>query len=118
MLHRRLICFLIALFMAVLWYTSAFALQSTTLREGSKGESVRSLQQALIDLGFLNGKADGIFGKQTRAAVCSYQRSRKLKEDGLAGKKTLAMIQEDLAKKKNSSSDASSSSPVPAYQRS
>ena len=110
MLHRRLICFLTALFMAVLCCTSASALQSTTLREGSKGESVRSLQQALIDLGFLNGKADGIFGKQTRAAVCSYQRSRKLKEDGLAGKKTLAMIQEDLAKKSNTSSAASSSS--------
>ena len=39
------------------------------LKEGAKGESVRRLQQALIDLGYLNDKADGAYGSRTESAV-------------------------------------------------
>ena len=41
----------------------------STLYNGCRGDDVRQLQQALIDLGFLKGSADGIFGSKTEAAV-------------------------------------------------
>ena len=40
-----------------------------TLSRGSRGEAVRALQQRLIDLGYLNDDADGIFGPNTQYAV-------------------------------------------------
>ena len=39
------------------------------LSVGKNGEATKRLQQRLIELGFLSGKADGYFGEQTRAAV-------------------------------------------------
>ncbi len=68
-----------------------------SIRYGNKGDRVKSLQQALITLGFLGGKPDGIFGNQTKNAVKAFQRSRKLSADGIAGKKTLSAIQSALS---------------------
>ncbi len=44
-----------------------------TLSRGSRGEDVRALQQRLIDLGYLNDDADGIFGSNTQYAVRLFQ---------------------------------------------
>ena len=44
-----------------------------TLSRGSRGEDVRALQQRLIDLGYLNDDADGIFGPNTQYAVRLFQ---------------------------------------------
>lgn len=49
------------------------------LREGNIGENVRMLQE------FLQLDADGVFGKATRDAVCSYQEERGLVIDGVVG---------------------------------
>ena len=54
------------------------------LSRGSRGEDVRQLQSMLIDLGFLEDKADGIFGKKTQAAVKSIQRYWGVEETGVA----------------------------------
>ena len=54
------------------------------LSRGSRGEDVRQLQSMLIDLGFLEDKADGIFGKRTQAAVKSIQRYWGVEETGVA----------------------------------
>ena len=78
--------------MAVLVCVPAYALDPSTLYNGSRGDAVRRLQQALIDLGFLNDKADGIFGKKTEDAVRKFQRANNLEADGLAGKKTQAIL--------------------------
>ena len=43
------------------------------LKKGSKGDEVKDLQQKMIDLGVLNDKADGAFGKKTEAAVNELQ---------------------------------------------
>lgn len=43
------------------------------LNAGDKGDDVVVLQQALIQLGFLSGKADGDYGKATAAAVKRFQ---------------------------------------------
>ena len=107
MMLRRLVCFLSALVLAVCISVSAMALDASTLRNGSRGEAVRALQQALIDLGYLKGKADGIFGNQTENAVRAFQRAKNLTVDGLAGKKTQALL---LGSSSSSSGTAAASS--------
>ncbi len=73
-------------------FSAALAYESSTLYNGSRGEEVRELQQALIDLGFLKGTADGVFGNKTEIAVRNFQKKNKLSIDGLAGKKTRQLI--------------------------
>ena len=62
------------------------------LSVGSRGDAVKSLQQKLIDLGYLSGSADGVFGEDTRKAVMAFQSARGLKADGQAGSATLAAL--------------------------
>ena len=40
-----------------------------TLKSGMKGEEVKNLQYLLRKYGFMNGRADGIFGTQTETGV-------------------------------------------------
>ena len=87
----------------------AFAYESTTLYNGSKGEDVRELQQALIDLGYLKGTADGIFGNKTEIAVRKFQKANKLSVDGLAGLTTRELI----LKKSQSKKVVSTTAPAP-----
>lgn len=62
--------------------------QVATVRRGSRGESVRQLQQQLSAAGFNAGAADGIFGPNTEKAVRDFQRAKGLTVDGIAGPKT------------------------------
>lgn len=64
----------------------------TTLRMGSVSTAVQSLQNRLIALGYLTGKADGIFGTKTSLAVINFQKANGLKADGIAGSKTLNLL--------------------------
>ncbi|MGI6168715.1 MAG: peptidoglycan-binding protein [Christensenellales bacterium] len=59
-----------------------------TIRNGSRGSHVRTLQTQLNQLGFTCGKVDGVFGMRTEAAVRAYQRVRGLVVDGIVGPKT------------------------------
>ena len=54
------------------------------LEVGSKGDAVVSLQKKLIDLGFLSGNADGIYGNATAEGVRQFQESDDLPETGEA----------------------------------
>lgn len=63
-----------------------------TLRTGSRGEDVRILQENLRQLGFLNDAADGIFGRDTNAAVRSFQKAQGLSVDGVVGAGTWAAL--------------------------
>ena len=74
---------------------------SSTLRKGDKGDSVKSLQSRLIELGYLTGKADGVYGKQTFEAVTAFQQANKLSADGVAGSKTLTKLNSGSAVAKN-----------------
>ena len=68
-----------------------------TLREGSRGQSVTAMQQALKDMGFFDyATATGYFGSVTKTAVSRYQRARNLTVDGVAGRQTLTAIRKDL----------------------
>lgn len=64
------------------------------LKNGSTGSDVKKLQEALIDAGYDVGKtgADGVFGKNTLAAVKQYQKDNGLSVDGIAGKNTLGSL--------------------------
>ena len=57
-----------------------------TLKQGSRGADVKLLQSKL------GITADGIFGKQTKAAVIAYQESHLLIADGIVGVKTWAAL--------------------------
>jgi len=109
MKKTRMICFLAVLALTVSVCASAMGLSPTTLTLGSRGEEVRKLQQALIDLGYLKGKADGIYGNQTYLAVVSFQHVKKMTEDGLAGKKTQAAVYEAASKSSSSAKTEESS---------
>lgn len=65
-----------------------------TLRMGSSGEDVRTLQNTLKRLGFLTGAADGRFGAQTREAVKKIQQANGLEADGIVGAATWAALPE------------------------
>lgn len=54
----------------------------TTLKLGSKGEEVKTLQNKL------NIKADGVFGNDTERAVKEFQSRNNLKADGIVGTNT------------------------------
>lgn len=57
-----------------------------------RGEDVRALQSLLTKAGQKPGAIDGIFGKATRDGVKSYQRTKKLTVDGIAGEKTVTAL--------------------------
>ncbi|MBR4501252.1 MAG: D-alanyl-D-alanine carboxypeptidase family protein [Clostridia bacterium] len=67
------------------------------LASGSAGEGVRTLQQRLKDLGFLEGEADGQFGRATKAAVVLFQKQHGLDADGIVGEKTWRTLFGDSA---------------------
>ncbi|MBQ7886344.1 MAG: D-alanyl-D-alanine carboxypeptidase family protein [Clostridia bacterium] len=64
----------------------------TTLRKGANGPSVVKMQEALIALGYLDGRADGDFGSGTQNAVIQFQAVNGLSADGIAGSKTLTLL--------------------------
>ena len=55
-----------------------------TLKNGSRGDAVVKLQEKLIELGYLDGEADGAYGKNTAKGVSSFQAAEGLKETGIA----------------------------------
>ena len=59
------------------------ALAVTGLARGDRGDSVKSVQQALVNQGIdVSGGVDGIFGPGTEAAVKSFQGSHGLPQSG------------------------------------
>lgn len=63
-----------------------------TLRNGSTGEAVKTLQARLNELGYSCGTVDGIFGAKTVAAVKSFQTVNGLAVDGIVGNQTWAAL--------------------------
>jgi peptidoglycan hydrolase-like protein with peptidoglycan-binding domain len=53
---------------------------------------VRSIQQALKDQGFDTGPIDGIWGRQSIAALRAFQSARGLTVDGIAGPQTIRAL--------------------------
>lgn len=62
-----------------------------TLKQGSTGSDVTSLQKKLNSLGYSLSE-DGIYGSKTAAAVRDYQSKNGLATDGIVGSKTTASL--------------------------
>lgn len=91
--------------------TATPAPSNGTLRQGDASTAVKELQERLIELGYLSGKADGKFGILTANALKAFQRNNKLTADGIAGAKTIAKLESDSAV--NNSGVAPAATPVP-----
>ncbi|HTN76076.1 MAG TPA: peptidoglycan-binding domain-containing protein, partial [Pirellulaceae bacterium] len=80
----------------------------STIKSGERGDAVKTLQKALIELGYAlpistqkSGSPDGIFGSETDQAVKAFQKLALPNEtpDGKVGPKTLAQLDARLAAK-------------------
>ncbi len=72
------------------------------LENGSSGSKVRTLQTRLIELGWLDGSADGSYAGATAYAVKAFQKKHGLWEDGKAGPDTLKIMYSTRASKSSS----------------
>jgi N-acetylmuramoyl-L-alanine amidase len=80
------------------------ALQAARLRLGDRllsrqskmfvGDDVTALQERLTELGFDAGRADGVFGAHTEAALKGFQQEYGLRPDGVCGPATLRALRQ------------------------
>ena len=71
---------------------------TVVLRNGSRGEYVRLLQERLSVLGYYDSPVDGDYGSGTLRAVVTFQQYHGLDADGVAGKKTQELLYSNKAK--------------------
>ena len=90
-IFKKSVLFLLAL-VTVLSLLPVHHADAASMKQGSKGTTVKQLQQNLIGLGYLNDSADGSYGSKTRKAVESFQSDFGLKADGTAGEATQTAI--------------------------
>ena len=64
--------------------TTAEAVTYPVLETGMRGDDVQKLQARLIELGYLEGEADGIFGGMTAAAISAAQEDGGMEAIGIA----------------------------------
>lgn len=72
---------------------------TTSLRYGDTGAEVTTLQNRLLELGYLTSAADGRFGVGTKAALVTFQKQSGLVTDGVAGTRTVSALFADDAKR-------------------
>lgn len=90
------------LLICLMFFTTATAADLPALSSGDKGDQVIRLQQRLLDLELTTGKADGIYGDQTTAAVSEAQRllaaaGYDIAQTGNADSATQALLFDDAA---------------------
>ena len=93
----KILALAFAVFIAVFSVNAAtgFNVQSAyaaTVKQGSTGATVKTIQQKLKNWGYYTGAVDGIFGAKTTAAVKAFQKKNGLVVDGIVGAKTLAAM--------------------------
>ncbi|MEH1867934.1 MAG: peptidoglycan-binding domain-containing protein [Nostoc sp.] len=64
----------------------------TVLTVGSRGETVKTVQNSLKQQGFYTASVNGVFDNKTRTAVIKFQKSKGLRADGIIGHRTLAAL--------------------------
>lgn len=73
--------------------------QNLYLQKGSSGADVRRMQERLIALGYLGGKASGRFDDATFDAIYAFQQRNVSYADGIAGPMTLEKLYSSSAKR-------------------
>ncbi len=92
-MNRKLKHFLVlVLAMTVLLCAVTPVSHAESLRRGSRGDLVTTLQKRLKTWGYYTGNVDGIFGSQTEQAVKYFQRKNGLAVDGIVGPATAKAI--------------------------
>ena len=86
--------------------------QATTLKLGSSGTYVLTLQSELAHLGYSVGTLDGIYGPKTLAAVNAFQGNDHLQVDGIAGPLTQNALEKTQTPSASSTSSAKISGTV------
>lgn len=100
----------LATILSLLFIETPDVAQAAVLKQGSRGDSVKTVQQKLIRWGYLKGSADGIFGAKTKAAVIAFQKKNVLTADGIIGTRTAQALGISLSGTTSSSSSSSASS--------
>ncbi len=91
--NRKLKQFLVlVLAMTVLLCAVTPVSHAESLRRGSRGDLVTTLQKRLKTWGYYTGNVDGIFGSQTEQAVKYFQRKNGLAADGIVGPATAKAV--------------------------
>ena len=98
----------VALVCAFLQEDESQVADAAVLKQGSKGDLVKAAQTKLIKWGYLTGRADGIFGAKTKAAVIKFQRKNGLTADGIIGTRTAQALGISLSSNTSSSQTTSS----------
>ena len=78
-------------------------------KQGSRGSTVKTIQQKLKRWGYYKGAVDGIFGSQTKKAVRYFQQKNGLKVDGIVGPQTLKALGISASGSSGSSSSSGTS---------
>ncbi|AVQ39798.1 hypothetical protein C7M56_14345 [Clostridium botulinum] len=73
---------------------------SNDLSIGSSGRDVSDLQSSLKKIGIYKDSVDGYYGKSTEEAVKKFQKSKNIKENGIADGKVKYEISKDITDKK------------------
>lgn len=82
---------------------------AATVKVGSSGTIVKTIQTKLKRWGYYTGSVDGIFGSQTKAAVQYFQRTNGLTADGIVGSATAKAMGISLSSTSTSSSTTTAS---------
>lgn len=84
------------------------------LKKGDKGTEVKEVQNALKNLGYAVGKADGVFGQKTQDAVKLFQARNGMTVDGKVGQRTLdRLFSPDAVPANGKAPDTSDSESIP-----
>lgn len=67
-------------------------IEAAVLKEGSRSNDVKTVQDKLRRWGYYTGSVDGIYGPKTKEAVKYFQRKNGLTADGIVGKKTFEAL--------------------------
>ena len=94
--------------MSLLFVETQDVADAATLKQGSRGDLVKTVQQKLIKWGYLKGSADGIFGAKTKAAAIAFQKKNGLTADGVVGTRTAQALGISLSRTTSTSSSTSS----------
>ena len=81
-------------------------------KQGSRGQTVKTIQTKLKNWGYYKGSVDGIFGAKTKEAVKYFQRKNKLTADGIVGNATLKALGMSTSQNTTSSSSKYSDSDI------
>ena len=93
--------------MSLLFVDTQDVADAATLKQGSRGDLVKTVQQKLIKWGYLKGSADGIFGAKTKTAVIAFQKKNGLTADGIVGTRTAQALGISLSSTTSTSSSTS-----------